>query len=74
MTDPQDIKAVAAAFHTVLKQKGFDNFVSEAEVQSIAKFVVETLDYDRGHRDKPVAPQPIKLSRAGLQNPPKDVA
>lgn len=70
MIDPLDIKVVATAMHDILKKKGFDSFVPEAEVQAMAQYLVQTLDFDRAHRkSKIAAPDPLKLARAGLQNP-----
>lgn len=70
MASPKDVAIVSKSFHTVLKQKGFDSYVTNAEVDSIATFVVDSLDFDRAHRAE--APKEIRLSRAGLMNPPKE--
>lgn len=58
VADPQDVKVVARAIHEVLKQKGFDNYVPEAEVQAWSAYVIEVLDYARIERKarKPVVP------------------
>lgn len=66
MVDPLDIKAVADAMHQVLRQKGFDSFVPDGEVQSMAEYMVKSLDYARAHR-KPAAPKPPTLEPAPIK-------